>query len=135
MYCGIDAAKDDNGGIAVVEDSKVSKLVEALLPLLENKQNGVRKRITSMLCFVAAHASESLVKRICDTALERLERGNAKTGIQRTLVSLLGSMCKSIHYKFGIFIPRALPLVTALCEKKEDDAEDEELREACLQVG
>lgn len=131
---GIDTAKDDTGGTAAVEDSKVTKLVEALLPLLENKQSGVRKRTTTMLCLVAAHVSEQLVKRVCDTALDTLEGGNTKIGIQRTLVSLLGSMCKSIHYKFATFIPRTLPLLTAICEKKEDDAEDEELREACLQV-
>lgn len=107
-------------------------LKKALLPELDESRAGVRKRAIQCLASLAAALQPASLDDLCDTVFTRLEGKGLKPDTARTYIQAVGGISKSVGYRFGKHLGRAVPLAIRYLRGAAEG--DEELREYCLQA-
>lgn len=101
---------------------------EALMPLLASSRLAVRKRAIVALAHLVAVCSQALFNTVCEYLFDALEK-NQSLSTTRTYVACVGAVSRAAGPRFGIFLPKFIPIMVKYCEKMDDD----EMREGCLQ--
>ncbi|KAG1681345.1 hypothetical protein FOA52_007393 [Chlamydomonas sp. UWO 241] len=102
------------------------------LAFLADSKAPLRKRAMHSLAALSAFMSDALLTGVVGTLLGQLRTKGLKADLVRSYVQAVGHVSRAVGYRFGKFLPEALPLVASHCDKAGED--DFELREYCLQA-
>lgn len=105
--------------------------ITTITPLLSHARPAVRKRAAVVLAQALPSASHASLENLIQSTVEPALAGNSKTPVeqQRTVVLLLGAMGRYAPNQVAPVLPSIVPAILNLSA-----VDDEELREACLQV-
>jgi cullin-associated NEDD8-dissociated protein 1 len=111
-------------------------LMSTVLQQLQHNRAVVRKRATASLGSLAICLSDSLLKRLTETLLGRIESPGEGAEV-RTLIQTIGSISRTVGYRMGKDLDQIVPLFLKCIGDPEDEEqqneEANELRENCLQ--
>lgn len=99
----------------------------ALVPLLSNDRQGVRKRATITLSALAAFASSDIFTQLCTVISADLSKGDVEKS--KTMTQLVGSLARISPKRLGRRLPEFMPKILSTASQ-----DDDELREAALQT-
>ncbi|KAK9816878.1 hypothetical protein WJX72_006469 [[Myrmecia] bisecta] len=109
-----------------------AKLKDSLLPQLDETRAGLRKRAIHCLGSLSQHLTDKLLEELMEHIFNRLEAKKVAPDVAHTYMQLLGTVSRSIGWRFGGRLGRAVPLAVRYC--KHAGESDDELRELCLQA-
>ena len=115
---------------AVMPD--LDALRAALMPELDANRAGIRKRAIQCLSLLATYLTTPSLNALSNDIFSRLENNESsgKKDQTRTYIQTLGSLSKSVGYKLGPHMARAVPLVMARLHAADEN--DDELMELSL---
>ncbi|GMH39342.1 hypothetical protein BSKO_07240 [Bryopsis sp. KO-2023] len=107
------------------------ELQGALTPKLEDtERSAIRKRAIQCIGVLAIHLSDVPLDALSDFLVTGAAINSRSTSIKSTYIQAIGCVSRSVGYRFGKHLPKAVPLVI---EKiSEADEEDGELMEMGL---
>ena len=112
----------------------IDTLRDALIPELDASRAGIRKRAIHCLALLASYLPTASLDSLCDAIFTRLESaatGTSKSKEQaRSYIQALGALSKSVGFKLGPHMSRAVPLVLARLQSAEEG--DDEMMELSL---
>ncbi|CAI6364051.1 unnamed protein product [Macrosiphum euphorbiae] len=108
-----------------------SGILKSLLPQLNSSRQAVRKRTIVALGHLVLSCNQLLYIKLIDYLVNDLSvqqpAARSKTSIQ-----CIAAICRQAGHRFGVHIDRVVPLIKG--PLVENSAEDDELREYCLQA-
>ncbi|WVZ77753.1 hypothetical protein U9M48_025580 [Paspalum notatum var. saurae] len=107
-------------------------MLTALLSQLGSNQASVRKKSISCIASLAPSLSDDLLAKATLQVVQLLKNRNAKSEITRTNIQMIGSLSRSVGYRFGPHLAETVPLLISYCTNASEN--DEELREYSLQA-
>ncbi|GJM90299.1 hypothetical protein PR202_ga06566 [Eleusine coracana subsp. coracana] len=108
-------------------------MLTALLSQLGSNQATVRKKSISCIASLAPSLSDDLLAKATLQVVQLLKNRSAKSDITRTNIQMIGSLSRSVGYRFGPHLAETVPLLISYCTNASEN--DEELREYSLQAG
>jgi cullin-associated NEDD8-dissociated protein 1 len=112
----------------------IDTLRDALIPELDASRAGIRKRAIHCLALLASYLPTPSLDSLCEAIFTRLEMSTGTTSTNkeqaRSYIQALGALSKSVGFKLGPHMSRAVPLV--LARLKSADEGDDELMELAL---
>jgi len=125
-------------GSALSEDTSrnvadtAEAVLECLLPLMDEPRAGIRKRVIHCIASLSTHLNNALLGKVCNEIFEPLSNASVTTDASQAYLHLLGAVSRSVGYRFGCYLPKAIPLIMKHCDSAGE--EDCEVRENCLQA-
>ncbi|KAG2656244.1 hypothetical protein PVAP13_1KG070300 [Panicum virgatum] len=107
-------------------------MLTALLSQLGSNQASVRKKSVSCIASLAPSLSDDLLAKATLQVVQLLKNRSAKSDITRTNIQMIGSLSRSVGYRFGPHLAETVPLLISYCTSASEN--DEELREYSLQA-
>jgi cullin-associated NEDD8-dissociated protein 1 len=107
-------------------------MLTALLSQLGSNQASVRKKSVSCIASLAPSLSDDLLAKATLQVVQLLKNRSAKSDISRTNIQMIGSLSRSVGYRFGPHLAETVPLLISYCTSASEN--DEELREYSLQA-
>ncbi|KAL6629111.1 hypothetical protein ACP70R_028876 [Stipagrostis hirtigluma subsp. patula] len=107
-------------------------MLSALLSQLGSNQASVRKKSVSCIASLAPSLSDDLLAKATLQVVQLLKNRSAKSEITRTNIQMIGSLSRSVGYRFGPHLAETVPLLVSYCTSASEN--DEELREYSLQA-
>jgi len=107
-------------------------MLTALLSQLGSNQASVRKKSVSCIASLAPSLSDDLLAKATLQVVQLLKNRSAKSDITRTNIQMIGSLSRSVGYRFGPHLAATVPLLISYCTSASEN--DEELREYSLQA-
>jgi cullin-associated NEDD8-dissociated protein 1 len=107
-------------------------MLAALLSQLGSNQASVRKKSISCIASLAPSLSDDLLAKATSRVVQLLKNKSAKSDITRTNIQMIGSLSRSVGYRFGPHLAETIPLLISYCTNASEN--DEELREYSLQA-
>ncbi|TVU32738.1 hypothetical protein EJB05_24494 [Eragrostis curvula] len=108
-------------------------MLTALLSQLSSTQASVRKKSISCIASLAPSLSDDLLAKATSQVVLLLKNKSSKSEITRTNIQMIGSLSRSVGYRFGPHLAETVPLLISYCTNASEN--DEELREYSLQAG
>lgn len=113
----------------------IETLRDALIPELDASRAGIRKRAIHCLALLASYLPTASLDSLCDAIFLRLESSSSSTTSSskeqaRSYIQALGALSKSVGFKLGPHMSRAVPLVLVRLKSAEEG--DDELMELSL---
>ncbi|AQK60429.1 Cullin-associated NEDD8-dissociated protein 1 [Zea mays] len=107
-------------------------MLNALLSQLGSNPASVRKKSISCIASLAPSLSDDLLAKATLQVVQLLKNRGAKSEITRTNIQMIGSLSRSVGYRFGPHLAETVPLLISYCTSASEN--DEELREYSLQA-
>jgi cullin-associated NEDD8-dissociated protein 1 len=108
----------------------IDTIRNALIPELDASREGIRKRAIHCLALLASHLPTASLDSLCNDIFTRLESSSSSKEQARSYIQALGALSKSVGFKLGPHMSRALPLVLVRLKTAEEG--DDELMELSL---
>ncbi|WOL01566.1 cullin-associated NEDD8-dissociated protein 1 [Canna indica] len=108
------------------------ELLSALLSQLGSNQASVRKKSILCIASLASSLSDDLLSKATSEVVQLLKSKNVKPELTRTNIQMIGSLSRSVGYRFGPHLGESVPLLINYCTTASEA--DEELREYSLQA-
>ncbi len=106
----------------------IDTLRDALIPELDASRAGIRKRAIHCLALLASYLPTASLDSLCEAIFTRLESSSGTSSRSkeqaRTYIQALGALSKSVGFKLGPHMSRAVPLVLT-CLKSAEEGDDE----------
>ncbi|XP_001948086.1 cullin-associated NEDD8-dissociated protein 1 [Acyrthosiphon pisum] len=108
-----------------------SGILKSLLPQLNSSRQAVRKRTIVALGHLVLSCNQLLYIKLIDYLVNDLSV-QQPAARSKTLIQCIAAICRQAGHRFGVHIDRVVPLIKG--PLMENSAEDDELREYCLQA-
>ncbi|XP_050436438.1 cullin-associated NEDD8-dissociated protein 1 [Adelges cooleyi] len=106
-------------------------ILKSLLPQLTSSRQAVRKRTIVALGHLVLSCNQQLYSKLIDYLINDLST-QPPAARSKTSIQCIAAICRQAGHRFGVHIDRAVPLIQG--PLVENSAEDDELREYCLQA-
>lgn len=102
----------------------------ALMPELDASRAGIRKRAIHCLALLASFLPTEALDALANDIFTRLDTPGGKKDQIQTYIQALGALSKSVGFKLGPHMPRAVPLVISRVNSAQEG--DDDVMELCL---
>ncbi|VVC31483.1 Hypothetical protein CINCED_3A016263 [Cinara cedri] len=106
-------------------------ILKSLLPQLTSSRQAVRKRTIVALGHLVLSCNQQLYIKLIDYLVNDLST-KPPAARSKTSIQCIAAICRQAGHRFGVHIDRVVPLIQG--PLVENSAEDDELREYCLQA-
>ena len=131
----------------MLDDREKQALQKAIIEILNDERTGslIKKKAVLAISLLAVHISDKLLKSLVSHITDGFRSSKATLPKKRLLLSVVGSLSRSISHRIGTYLKSLAPIVLSALgeeefEQSENDAEEdemtnpevEEVREAAL---
>ncbi|KAK4142310.1 armadillo-type protein [Dichotomopilus funicola] len=115
----------------MLQSFEIEALHNAVVNILEKDKGNsvVKKRAVVAISMLAHYLSDDLLSAFIKRATSVLRQSQIKDSTRRLYITVLGSMARSIPYRFGLHLPDLVPLVLSVLSEEELQAQLEDINE------
>lgn len=105
----------------MLQPLEVEKLQDVVVQVLEQSSmpSNVKKRAVVALAILAPYLPDDVLGNLVNRIQKALERPKLNPVIRRLYISMMGSLSRSIPYKFGVYLPKLIRFVLSPLSQEE----------------
>lgn len=116
----------------MLQPIEVENLQTALVKLLERDKGSsvIKKRAVVAMSMLAHYFSEDLLRHFISRAASLLGQPHLPPVTRRLYITIIGSIARSIPYRFGAYLPKLVPFILDCLGEEELQSQLEEISES-----
>ncbi|KAI9718117.1 MAG: hypothetical protein M1812_004375 [Candelaria pacifica] len=117
---------------SMLQDAEIRALQKAVMSILENDRTGsvVKKKAVTAISILAVYLTDGLLSAFVSQLIESFRNPHISLIKRRLLVTMIGSLARSISRRFGPYLKTLAPFVLSVVSKKELDDQIEDTEES-----